>query len=194
MLSKGALGALIYADVIVCIILAVAVIAASEMQERHQEPATDVFVPQGSTPPGISTDWAGNELRMKIALPGDILFETGTSELSETAKKHILLLANHISSLPFQKEPTGIRIEGHASELPFIDFEGKDENMSLSIDRANSVYDELIKLQAQFPRIINPLNISVAGYSFYQKKSEKQHGKNQRVELVFYWDKPYSND
>lgn len=114
---------------------------------------------------------------VRIILTGDLLFSTGKSDLSFSAKQHIRDITKTISSTPYM-----INIVGHTDNIPMSS--GKfPSNWELSVARASSVARFLISDIG-----MDPNQFVVSGYSSYRpvkpNNSSKNRAANRRVEII----------
>ena len=105
---------------------------------------------------------------------GDMLFDTGEAELKPSANRVVLKIVQFLQLNPKRV----VRIEGYTDSTG-----GKQENLKLSRDRAQSVADVLIDLG------IDDKRIQVEGYGdeypVDANASERGRAQNRRVEIVF---------
>ncbi|MBT8768347.1 OmpA family protein [Metapseudomonas boanensis] len=109
---------------------------------------------------------------------GDVLFDTGRSDLKASANRTVLKLVQFLQINPKRI----VRVEG------YTDNSGKkQDNLRLSQERAQSVADALIDLG------IDPKRIQVEGYGeahpVAENASNRGRAQNRRVEIVFSNDK-----
>jgi len=109
---------------------------------------------------------------------GDVLFDTGNAELKSSANRTVLKLVQFLQLNPKRV----VRIEGYTDSTG-----GKQENLQLSRDRAQSVADLLMDLG------IDEKRLQVEGYGdefpVDANASERGRAQNRRVEIVFSDDK-----
>ncbi|MEB0009469.1 OmpA family protein, partial [Pseudomonas sp. RTB2] len=109
---------------------------------------------------------------------GDVLFDTGNAELKSSANRTVLKLVQFLQLNPKRV----VRIEGYTDSTG-----GKQENLELSRDRAQSVADLLMDLG------IDEKRLQVEGYGdefpVEANASERGRAQNRRVEIVFSDDK-----
>jgi len=105
---------------------------------------------------------------------GDVLFDTGEAELKNSANRVVLKIVQFLQLNPKRV----VRIEGYTDSTG-----GKQENLKLSRDRAQSVADVLTDLG------IDEKRIQVEGYGdeypVDANASERGRAQNRRVEIVF---------
>ena len=109
-----------------------------------------------------------------IALQGDILFDSGKSDLKADAKPVLLELANVLKALPDRL----FQVAGHTDNAG-----AEDLNWNLSMQRALTVVKFLIKDGG-----VDGKNLSAGGYAMYQPVADNgtDDGKkgNRRVEFL----------
>lgn len=109
-----------------------------------------------------------------IALAGDILFDSGKSDLKPDAKPVLLELAAVLKQLPDRL----FQVAGHTDSVG-----AEDYNWNLSMQRALTVVKFLIKEGG-----VDGKNLSAGGYAMYQPVGENttDEGKksNRRVEFL----------
>ncbi len=109
-----------------------------------------------------------------IALQGDILFDSGKSDLKADAKPVLLELASVLKALPDRL----FQVAGHTDNAG-----AEDLNWTLSIQRALNVVKFLIKDGG-----VDGKNLSAGGYAMYQPVADNasDDGKkgNRRVEFL----------
>ncbi|MDB6445518.1 Outer membrane protein OmpA [Pseudomonas sp. NFACC32-1] len=105
---------------------------------------------------------------------GDVLFDTGEAELKSSANRVVLKIVQFLQLNPKRV----VRIEGYTDSTG-----GKQENLKLSRDRAQSVADVLVDLG------IDEKRIQVEGYGDQfpvdVNATERGRAQNRRVEIVF---------
>jgi outer membrane protein OmpA-like peptidoglycan-associated protein len=105
---------------------------------------------------------------------GDVLFDTGHTELKSSANRTVLKVVQFLQLNPKRV----VRIEGYTDNVG-----DKQENLQLSKDRAQSVADVLTDLGVDEKRI------QVQGYGDQfpvdANASERGRAQNRRVEIVF---------
>ncbi|MDG6774381.1 OmpA family protein [Thiomicrorhabdus sp. ZW0627] len=122
---------------------------------------------------------------LKLDLPGELLFGTGSTDLSETSAGLLTNVAKRIKAFPFKNY--SIEIEGHTDDVP-ISTERFPSNWQLSSGRAISV------LQVFFAAGIDKNRLKAIGYADTHPKrpNRDQYGEpipenqaqNRRVEIV----------
>lgn len=121
----------------------------------------------------------------RFIIQSDILFPSGSYKVSADGKSQLKILANIIKDLE-KKIPDDIdwiiRIDGHTDSKPVIPgTTAYWNNMQLSLLRAASVADELIKNGVSKPRLI-PTGFGEM-YPIATGKDAKSLQKNRRIEL-----------
>ena len=121
----------------------------------------------------------------RFIISSDILFPSGSFKVSADGKAQLKLLANVIKDME-TKIPNDvdwiIRIDGHTDNKPVIPgTTAYWNNMQLSLLRAASVADELIKYGVSRPRLI-PTGFGDM-YPIETGKDAKSLQKNRRIEL-----------
>ena len=105
---------------------------------------------------------------------GDVLFDTGHTELKSSANRTVLKVVQFLQLNPKRV----VRIEGYTDNVG-----DKQENLQLSKDRAQSVADVLTDLG------IDDKRIQVQGYGdqfpVSANAAERGRAQNRRVEIVF---------
>jgi len=115
--------------------------------------------------------------RIDIQLPDALLFQSGRSDLEESAKELLSKLTPELTRF------TGdIIVEGHTDDLPLGAHSPFKSNWELSVGRAFSV---ITFLTAQG---IDPAKISARGYGPYRPRvpnlSAENREMNRRIEIV----------
>ncbi|MEZ1319464.1 OmpA family protein [Pseudomonas fluorescens] len=105
---------------------------------------------------------------------GDVLFDTGEAELKNSANRVVLKIVQFLQLNPKRV----VRIEGYTDSTG-----GRQENLKLSRDRAQSVADVLVDLG------IDDKRVHVEGYGDQYpvdvNATERGRAQNRRVEIVF---------
>ncbi|MFK7607169.1 MULTISPECIES: OmpA family protein [unclassified Pseudomonas] len=105
---------------------------------------------------------------------GDVLFDTGAAELKNSANRTVLKLVQFLQLNPKRV----VRIEGYTDSTG-----GQEDNVKLSLARAQAVADMLIDLG------IDEKRIQVEGYGDQYpvdvNATERGRAQNRRVEIVF---------
>jgi hypothetical protein len=109
---------------------------------------------------------------------GDVLFDTGSADLKNSASRTVLKLVQFLQLNPRRV----VRIEGYTDSTGLA-----EDNLKLSRDRAQSVADMLVDLG------IDEKRLQVEGYGdqypIEANASERGRAQNRRVEIVFSDDK-----
>jgi chemotaxis protein MotB len=114
---------------------------------------------------------------MRIILTGDLLFGTGESELSNSAKTSLRKLTGYIKDTPYM-----INIVGHTDNVPMHSYKYAS-NWELSVSRAATVARFLMEDIG-----MNPNQFVVSGYSSFRpvvpNVSAENRSRNRRVEII----------
>jgi chemotaxis protein MotB len=116
-----------------------------------------------------------------LTVAGQSLFDSGKAELKSSSHTTLMNVCKAIKS----KFPNNvIRVEGHTDSTPVVHNKAKyPDNMALSVARARSVYDFMIKDGG-----IAAHKMFLAGYGASQpltpEKTAADRAKNRRVEIV----------
>ncbi|TKD70222.1 OmpA/MotB family protein [Pseudalkalibacillus hwajinpoensis] len=124
-----------------------------------------------------------------ISVEGDILFDTGSAEISPEGKKVLNDLAEVFANLIDEKDISQylyiILIEGHTDKVPY-------DNWKLSADRSVAVVKELMKAN---PRLATPdyaKYLAATGYSEYKpvvaENTNEAYKKNRRISFQIILD------
>ncbi len=124
-----------------------------------------------------------------ISVEGDILFDTGSAEISPEGKKVLNDLADVFANLIDEKDISQylyiILIEGHTDKVPY-------DNWKLSTDRSVAVVKELMKAN---PKLATPdyaKYLAATGYSEYKpvvdEDSAEAYKKNRRISFQIILD------
>lgn len=124
-----------------------------------------------------------------ISVEGDILFDTGSAEISPEGKKVLNDLADVFANLIDEKDISQylyiILIEGHTDKVPY-------DNWKLSADRSVAVVKELMKAN---PRLATPdyaKYLAATGYSEYKpvvaENTNEAYKKNRRISFQIILD------
>ncbi|WP_407730307.1 OmpA family protein [Pseudomonas helleri] len=105
---------------------------------------------------------------------GDVLFDTGEADLKNSANRTVLKLVQFLQLNPKRI----VRIEGYTDNTG-----GTEDNLNLSLARAQTVADTLVDLG------IDEKRVQVAGYGDQYpvdvNATERGRAQNRRVEIVF---------
>ncbi len=114
---------------------------------------------------------------MRIILTGDLLFNTGKADLSQTARQSLQKVATAIKDTPYM-----INVIGHTDNLP-MHSERFNTNWELSVARASTVARFLIE-----ETDMNPTQFVVSGYSSFRpvrpNTNAENRAINRRVEII----------
>ena len=121
----------------------------------------------------------------RFIVSSDILFPSGSYKVSENGKSQLKLLANVIKDFE-NKIPSDIewiiRVDGHTDNKPVLpETKGYSNNMQLSLLRATSVVNELVKNGVSKRRLI-PSGLGEM-HPAELGQDEKSLQKNRRIEL-----------
>ena len=127
------------------------------------------------------TDFAAIDLvpdqTMRIILTGDLLFDIGQAELSESSKSSLEKIAAQIREIPYM-----INVVGHTDNTP-MHSEKYATNWELSVARASTVARFLVEKMG-----MNPQQFVVSGYSSYRpikpNTNAPNRAVNRRVEII----------
>ena len=115
--------------------------------------------------------------RMVMALPTDVLFASGSAELSKDGAAAVTQVATVLASMRDRR----FQVEGHTDNVP-IHTARYPSNWELSVDRALGVVKAM--LQAK----MSPKRISAAGFGenhpVASNETEQGRKKNRRIEVV----------
>ena len=119
---------------------------------------------------GIETEESATQIKVRV--PGDVLFASGSIDLRNESKSTLNQIANVI-----QREYPGntIRVEGHTDTDPIRKSSWKD-NLELSLERSAAVHRHL---QTQG---IDPKRMYAAGFGEWRPQSTKD--RSRRVTIV----------
>ncbi len=114
---------------------------------------------------------------MRIILTGDLLFNQGKADLSQTARQSLQKVATAIKNSPYM-----INVVGHTDNIP-MSSERYNTNWELSVARASRVARFLIE-----ENDMNPNQFVVSGYSSYRpvkpNTDAENRAVNRRVEII----------
>jgi chemotaxis protein MotB len=116
--------------------------------------------------------------RMVVQLPAEVLFASGSADLSEEGKVALIKLSAVLEKMPERE----FMIAGHTDSLPPMKGSKFANNWALSTARALTVTELLVTAK------INPKNLVAAGYGEFSpianNSSEAGRTKNRRIEIV----------
>jgi chemotaxis protein MotB len=114
---------------------------------------------------------------MRIILTGDLLFNPGKADLSQTARQSLQKVATAIKNSPYM-----INVVGHTDNVP-MSSEQYNTNWELSVARASRVARFLIE-----ENNMNPNQFVVSGYSSFRpvkpNTNVENRAINRRVEII----------
>ncbi|MGD8519717.1 MAG: OmpA family protein [Desulfobacterales bacterium] len=122
-----------------------------------------------------------NNEQLKMVLVDTILFESGSTQLSEEGEALLSVIAKSIKDHKEQR----VVVEGHTDNKPIRPRLKKafPSNWELSAARAAAVVRYL-----QLQGMVDPQRLSVQGYSFYHpvatNKTEEGRRQNRRIEII----------
>lgn len=124
--------------------------------------------------------------RMVILLPGDVLFDSGSDSLKKEGEQIVLSIAAVVRA-DADLRAREFQVAGHTDDRPFKGGPFKD-NWGLSVMRARSVLELLVRPEDQGGGGLPPGQWSAAGYGdtdpVADNTSEEGRTRNRRVELV----------
>jgi chemotaxis protein MotB len=119
--------------------------------------------------------------QLKMVLVDTILFESGSTEISEKGKALLLIISESIRDLKNQN----VIVAGHTDDKPLgVKLKKRfPSNWELSAARAAAVAHFL-----QLKGKLNPKRLSACGYGYYQpvasNKTEEGRRQNRRIEII----------
>lgn len=115
--------------------------------------------------------------RMIVKLPAEVLFPSGSAELSKDGQAHLAEVAGALKQFPDRK----FMISGHTDNVPVGDKRFKD-NWELSTARALTVLEHLVS------KGMRPNHLVAAGHGefepLYTNATEAGRRENRRIEIV----------
>ncbi len=115
--------------------------------------------------------------RMIVKLPAEILFASGSADISKGGQTALAEVASVLKQMPERR----FMIAGHTDNVPIGPSVFKN-NLQLSTARAETVTEQLIQAG------MNPAHLSAAGYSEYEpareNTTEAGRRENRRIEIV----------
>jgi len=115
--------------------------------------------------------------RMIVKLPAEILFTSGSADVSKGGLAALAEVASVLKQLPDRR----FMVAGHTDNVPIGPSPYKN-NLQLSTARAETVTEQLIVAG------MNPAHLAAAGYSEYEpareNASEAGRRENRRIEIV----------
>jgi chemotaxis protein MotB len=119
-----------------------------------------------------------HEGRMIVQLPAEVLFASGSADLSDEGKVALIKLSAVLEKMPERK----FMVAGHTDSLPPAKGSTFADNWQLSSARALTVTELLVSAK------IDPKNLVAAGYAEFapiaDNANEKGRKQNRRIEIV----------
>jgi chemotaxis protein MotB len=116
--------------------------------------------------------------RMIVKLPAEILFASGSADISKRGQAALAEVAGILKQMPERR----FMIAGHTDNVPVVPPSPFTNNLQLSTARAETVTEQLIVAG------MNPAHLSAAGYSEYEpareNATEAGRRENRRIEIV----------
>ena len=116
--------------------------------------------------------------RMVVKLPAEILFASGSADISKGGRAALAEVAGILKQMPDRR----FMIAGHTDNVPVGPPSVFKNNLQLSTARAETVTEQLIAAG------MNPAHLSAAGYSEYEpareNSTEAGRRENRRIEIV----------
>ncbi len=116
--------------------------------------------------------------RMIVKLPAEILFASGSADVSKGGQSALADVAAVLKKMPERR----YMVAGHTDNVPVVPPSPFKNNLQLSTARAETVTEQLIAAG------MNPARLSAAGYSEYEpareNTSEAGRRENRRIEIV----------
>jgi chemotaxis protein MotB len=116
--------------------------------------------------------------RMIVKLPAEILFASGSADISKEGQTALTEVAGILKQMPERR----FMIAGHTDNVPVGPPSPFKNNLQLSTARAEHVTEQLITAG------MNPAHLSAAGYSEYEPARENTtdagRRENRRIEIV----------
>lgn len=124
-----------------------------------------------------------------ISIEGDILFDTGSTEISDRGKNVLKSLSNALVNIIDEKEMSEylyiILVEGHTDSVPF-------DNWTLSTDRAVAVVKYMISVNPKLGQTDYAKYLAATGYSEFKPiakgNSSEALQKNRRISFQIILD------
>jgi len=143
-----------------------------QLQDELRQPPPNAPAEPGIA--GIETSYDPASGRMTVAVPGDVLFAAGSSDIKESAKP---TLDKIVGALKRDYAGKMIYVEGHTDSDPITLTKGKwIDNLDLSAARARTVGDYLIS------NGIDASRVGLRAFGPTIPKSTK--ARSRRVEIV----------
>ena len=116
--------------------------------------------------------------RMIVKLPAEILFASGSADISKRGQAALAEVAAILKQMPERR----FMIAGHTDNVPVVPPSTFTNNLQLSTARAETVTEQLISAG------MNPAHLSASGYSEYEpareNSTEAGRRENRRIEIV----------
>ncbi len=156
----------------------------AELEKRGEEQSEEMYEEVVSMAENYAIDDQMkidyNHQYVELDLNGSILFDSGEAQIKEESK----LLLQKIARILEPYKYNVIEIEGHTDDVP-ISTSRYEDNLSLSAERARSVYKYIIS-QEHFIES----NMKIAGYGdtrpVASNETEEGRAKNRRVIIKIY--------
>jgi flagellar motor protein MotB len=142
----------------------------AELQTQLRQPTAGAAAPGIE---GIEATYDDASGKMTVALPGDVLFNSGDATVRDSARSTLDKVA---SSLKKDYANKKVRIEGHTDADP-IKYSKWKSNQELSEARAAAVKSYLVK------KGVDTSLVTVAGFGADKPKSKSKEA-NRRVDIV----------
>ena len=142
----------------------------AELQNQLRQPTAGASAPGIE---GIEATYDDASGKMTVALPGDVLFNSGDATVRDSARSTLDKVA---SSLRTDYSGKRVRIEGHTDADP-IRYSRWKSNQELSEARAAAVKAYLVK------KGVDTSLVTVAGFGADKPKSKTKEA-NRRVDIV----------
>ncbi len=140
-------------------------------QKRHKMTEDDI-VREASKIKGFI---ASDEARIRLSMPGEVLFNSGSAELNGSAAGSLQQVLEMI-----KKIPNKIMVEGHTDDRPMVS-EEFSSNWELSLARAESVVDYFAANGVPRERLC------LSGYGEFKplvaNTDDASRAKNRRIEI-----------
>ncbi len=152
--------------------------ANTEVYEEIMKAAEDKNVEDD-----ITVQMDKNNQYVQITMSGGLLFDSGKA----TIKRSVRPILSKVGNILRVYKGNRIQILGHTDNVPMHSYEFPD-NMWLSMARATSVFDYMVKVKK-----LEPHNLETTGRGEYDpvapNATEKGRAKNRRVEFRIYTNK-----
>jgi chemotaxis protein MotB len=115
--------------------------------------------------------------RIVLAMPNDVLFASGSAQLSPEGRQSVIRVAGVLAGIHDRR----FQVEGHTDDVPIRSGNYRN-NWELSTARALSVVDLLMASG------VSPENLSAAGYGQWAPRASNEtadgRAENRRIEIV----------